>query len=140
MTTRAEQIVEKLFNQLKAAPKLVYGNVWRSRLRPIPQGSDLAIVIRQGDDTRGEDSTVMEAHRELAVTVEVYARGDVPDTLADPVVIDVVARMLQDLTLGGLSYHIELGNKRLEWAARDTDQVVVDLEFKVSYVLADALL
>lgn len=140
MTTRAELIVAKLFDQLKAAPKLVYGNVWRSRLRPIPQDADAAIVIRQRDDGRSDESTVSSQYREVTVAVEVYARGDVPDSIADPIVEAVVARMLQDMTLGGLCYQIELGNKSLDWAARDTDLVAVDLDFKVSYVVPDGAL
>lgn len=133
MSTRAEQIMVLLETKLKAAPDLVDGNVWRSRLRPIPEGTDFAIVLRQGTDLRVDDATIRNVQRQLTVTVEVYARGDVPDELADPVVEDVVERMMEDTGLGGLCDDIVIGNKIPNWDSRETDLVVMDVDFLIDY-------
>lgn len=134
MTTRAENITQAIFALLQANPELVDGNIWRSRLRPIPANSDFAIVVRQGRDLRLNQSTTIGNYaRQTAVMVEVYARGNVPDQLADPIVSEVVTRVMADTNLGGLSDDILVGNKQPDWMARDTDLVAIDLEFIVTY-------
>ncbi len=136
MNTRAEFITEAILALLKDEPELVDGNVWRSRLRPIPTGSNFAIVVRQGRDLRiNESTTIGNYSRQAAVLVEIYARGDVPDQLADPIVHEVVKRVMVDTNLGGLSDDILVGNKQPDWSARDTDLVAIDLEFIVTYQL-----
>jgi hypothetical protein len=138
--TRAEQIVAALHNSLATTPELVSGNVWRSRLRKIPEGDNLAIVIRLGPDRRGEESTLGSNFRNLAVYVEVYARGDIPDQLADPVIEQIIDRLMADRTLSGLCDDIRPGDKIPDWAARDTDLVVIDLEFMIDYEISNNLL
>ncbi len=136
MTTRAESITEAIKTLLQATPTLADGNVWRSRLRPIPSGSDSAIVVRQGRDVRLNDATTIGHYtRQTVVMVEVYARGDVPDQLADTVVQSIVGRIMADTSLGGLCDDIMVGNKELDWSARDTDLVAIDIEFAAVYQL-----
>lgn len=133
MTTKAEQITDAIFAILEAEPILVDGNVWRSRLRPIKTGTDFAIVLRGGPDIRGSETTLNRHSRELNLTVEVYARGDVPDQLADPKVELVIDRVLADRTLAGLCDDIQIGNKVPSWETRDTELVVIDLQVIVDY-------
>lgn len=141
MTTRAEAITEAIKTLLEASPTLVSGNVWRSRLRPIPAGSNTAIVVRQGRDVRINDSTTIGNYsRNAVVMVEVYARGDIPDQLADSVVESVVSRVMADPSLGGLCDDILVGNKSPDWAARDTDLVAIDVEFIAGYETASGVL
>lgn len=131
--TRAEQLTAAIFTALTTPTALANGNVWRSKLRPIPQESDLAIVVRQGADSRGQATTIENVQRQLVVTTEIYARGDIPDQLADAVIEDVITRVLADRSLGGLCDNIVPGNRVPEWAARDTDLVVVDVDFLIDY-------
>lgn len=140
MTTRAEQLTAAIFTALNTPTALVAGNVWRSKLRPIPQNSNLAIVVRQGADNRLDDTTINRSLRQLTVTTEIYARGDVPDQLADAVVEDIVERLLADRSLGGLCDDIQPGNRVPEWTARDTDLVVVDLDFIIDYEIDNGAL
>jgi hypothetical protein len=140
MTTRVEQITAAVFSLLNAPTALASGNVWRSKLRPVPQADNLAIVVRQGSDNRLGETTINRSLRQLTVTTEVYARGDVPDQLADAVVEDIVERLLADRSLGGLCDDIQPGNRVPEWAARDTDLVVVDLDFIIDYEIVNETL
>lgn len=133
MSTKAEQMMVALETKLKAAPTLVSGNIWRSKLRPIPEGTNLAIVLRQGPDLRVENTTIGRRQRQLNVVVEIYARGDVPDLLADPVVESVVQRVMSDRSLGGLCDDIIIGDKTPEWDSRETDFVVFDCDFLIDY-------
>jgi hypothetical protein len=140
MSTRAEQLTAAVFAALLSPTALVSGNVWRSKLRPIPQGENLAIVVRQGPDNRVDDTTIGRSQRQLTVVTEIYARGDVPDQLADAVIEDIMARLLADPSFGGLCDDIQPGNRVPEWAARDTDLVVVDLDFIIDYEIVNGVL
>lgn len=138
MSTRAEQIIAALFTKLEAAPVLVSGNVWRTKLRPIPRAADLAIIIRRGQDLRVADVTLKTHARQLSAFVEIYARGDVPDELADPVVESVIDRVMADRNLSGLCDDISIGNVLPDWAARDEDLVVMIVEFLVDYEIENS--
>lgn len=140
MSTRAEQLTAAVLAALVAPTALASGNVWRSRLRPIAQETTLAIVVRQGPDNRVDETTINRSHRQLTVTTEIYARGDVPDQLADAVIEDIMERLMADRSLGGLCDDIQPGNRVPEWAARDTDLVVVDLDFIIDYEIVNGVL
>lgn len=129
-----------VFTELSASPVLASGNIWRSRLRPIPEGTNTAIVVRQGDDYRNDQTTLGKYQRLLNVSIEVYSRGDVPDSLADGLVESVVTRMMNDRSMGGLCDDVKLGNKTLQWESRDTDLAVIDITFEVEYETADEVL
>jgi hypothetical protein len=133
MSTRTEQITEAIFNLLNADPKPANGEVHRSRLRKFTDSTTYAVVVRQGTDLRLNETTINRSQRQLRVSTEIYARGDIPDKLADAVIEEVVDRVLADRNLGGLCDDILPGNRVPDWAARDTDLVVVDLEFIIDY-------
>ncbi len=133
MTTKAEAITAAIFNLLTAPTALAGGNVYRSRIRKVPEDNATAIVVRQGADVRVGESTLAKTQRQISVATEIYARGDVPDQLADPLVEAVMIRLMADRTLDGLCDDILPGNRTPEWAARDTDLVVIDLEFVIDY-------
>ena len=137
MSTRAEQIIDEFMDVLTTPTSVASGAVWRSRLRPIPEGTALAAVVRRKTDVRLGPATLGLQQRQLQVAVEVYARGDEPDALADPLIEAVMARVMADRTLGGLCDDIEVDSVDPEWAARDTDLVVMDLTFNVQYEIAN---
>jgi len=133
MSTRAEQIIDEFIDVLTLPTSVASGAVWRSRMRPIPEGAALAVVVRRKQDVRLGDATLGRQQRQLAVTVEIYARGDEPDALADPLIESVMSRVMADRSLGGLCDDVEVDSVDPEWAARDTDLVVMDLTFNVRY-------
>jgi hypothetical protein len=140
VSTRAEQIIEALKNLLTAAPQIAGGNIWRSRLRPIPAGKALAIVVKRGNESRLERTTIGNYMRQLSVNVEIYARGDVPDQLADGLIEECLSRVMADREFGGLADDTELGGIGAEWDQKDTDLVVMDMEFLVTYEVAETSL
>lgn len=140
MSTRAEQIIDEFMDVLTLPTSVASGAVWRSRLRPIPEGTALAVVVRRKPDIRLGDSTMDRQMRQLAVTVEIYARGDEPDSVADPLIESVMSRVMADRSLGGLCDDVEVDSVDTEWAARDTDLVMMDLTFNVRYEIANTAL
>lgn len=140
MATRAEQITAAVFALLSAAPVLVNGNVWRSRVRGIPLEVSLAIVLVKKSDVRLGASTLNRSQRQLTLTAEIYARGDLPDVLADGVVEQVASRMLADRNLGGLCDDILASDAVPDWAGRDSDLVVMDLDFMIDYEIENTIL
>ena len=140
MSTCAEQIIDEFMDVLTQPTSVASGAVWRSRLRPIPEGTVLAAVVRRKQDIRLGDSTMDRQMRQLAVTVEIYARGDEPDSVADPLIEAVMTRVMADRSLGGICDDVEVDSVDPEWAARDTDLVVMDLTFNVRYEVANTAL
>lgn len=137
MSTRAKSIKDAIAALLTASTPLASGNVFESRLRKLQDEYALAIVVRRGPDVRIGPTTLDRTQRQLLVGVEVYARGDIPDDLADPVMEAIVDRVMADRELGGLCDDISIGNVVPDWAARDSDLVVMDMEFLVDYEISN---
>jgi hypothetical protein len=137
MSTRAKSIVNAIKGLLEATTPLAGGNIFQSRLRKLQAEYDLAIVVRRGPDVRIGPSTLNKTQRQLSVITEIYARGDIPDDLADPVMEGVVARVLANRELSGLCDDIAVGSVVPDWEARDSDLVVMDLEFIVDYEIGN---
>lgn len=69
----------------------------------------------------------------LLVRVTVFVRGDVPDQIADPIVMSVHSKMTEDLFLGGLSMDIRPQNVSFDLLEGDKPVGIVTLDFTVQY-------
>ena len=69
----------------------------------------------------------------MQVRVAVIVRGDVPDQLADPVLVDIHAKLMADATLNG--YAIDLLPTTVAFEMIEADQTagVVSAEYAVKY-------
>ncbi|HSH98877.1 MAG: hypothetical protein ACAH07_06010 [Methylophilaceae bacterium] len=139
MSTKPELIQTAIFNKLSAAPPLA-GVIWRSRLRPIPENKASAIVMRPG--TVGEpDLIVLGQYRwVLNLAIEFYGRGDVPDSITDPIIEAAFTRIAADRTLGGICDDILPGRREWDFESRDTDLVVAILELNIEFTTSEATL
>jgi hypothetical protein len=102
--SRREQILVHIANTL-ASTAGVNGRVYRSRVDAFSRDEAPAIVIEPGQDDARTYSTC-KLDWTLNVLVVVYTRGQIPDQLADPIIVDAHSKLMADRTLGGLAIDI----------------------------------
>lgn len=128
MTTRRELILEHIVAALQAGGTPVY----RSRVEPIAREETPAIIVEPTNDT-AQQTTIGRLDWTLGVRVMVIVRGDAPDQLADPIVQDIHARIMADMTQGGLAYDTQPRSTTFELTQGDNPVGVITSEFEVLY-------
>jgi len=115
MSSKREQILSALETMLAA----VTPNVYRSRVTAVTRDLTPAIIVRPEEDIPEKQFSGMVISN-LTVAVDVYTRGDVPDQLADPIIVAAHALIMSDLTLGGLAAMTVQGPSK--WEMHEADQ------------------
>ena len=128
MTTRREQVLVAIVSALQAGSTPVY----RSRVEPLARNESPAIIVEPTGDVATQ-TTIGRLDWTLGVKVLVIVRGDVPDQIADPIIQDVHARIMADLSLGGISYDLQPQSVTYEMVDADQPAGVVTMEFNVLY-------
>ena len=106
MATKREQILAAIATAL-ASTAGVDGRVYRSRVTAMQRAESPAIIIEPISDTPTQNTSLPTLDWRFRVRVVVIARGDTPDQLADPVIESMHAKMVADLTLGGLAIDVQ---------------------------------
>jgi hypothetical protein len=119
MTTKRERILRTIQDRL-ALTHGVEGRVYRSRVTAMQRAESPAIVIEPISDTPTQNTSLPTLDWRMRVRVTVIVRGDVPDQLADPIIENMHARMVTDLTLGG--YAIDVQPDEVTFNMLDADQ------------------
>ena len=102
MSTKREQILAAIKATL-AGTDGVGTRIYRSRQEAFSRQEAPAIVIAPANDNATiEPVSTCRLDWTLNVQVAVYARGNVPDQAADPVVQSMHSLLMADRTLGGL--------------------------------------
>lgn len=104
MSSRREQILAQVATVL-AGTTQVGSRIYRSRVEAFSRDEAPAIVIEPGIDRAVEFSSC-KLDWTLELIIGVYTRGQIPDQLADPIVVDVNTRLMTDRSLGGLAIDI----------------------------------
>jgi len=102
--SRREDILAAIATTLEGTAD-VGSRIYRSRVEAFARDEAPALVIEPGTD-RAAISTTCKIDWTLEVIVAVYTRGNVPDTLADPIIVDVHSKLMADRTLNGLAMDI----------------------------------
>jgi hypothetical protein len=119
MTTKRERILRTIEDKL-ALTCGVDGRVYRSRVTAMQRAESPAIVIEPISDTPTQNTSLPTLDWRMRVRMTVIVRGDVPDQLADPIIEDMHARIVADLTLGG--YAIDVQPDEVTYNMLDADQ------------------
>ena len=104
MASRREQILAHVAAAL-AGTVQVGNRIYRSRVEAFSRDEAPAIVVEPGPD-RAQEYSNCRIDWTLELIVAVYSRGQIPDQLADPIVVDVHSRLMADRSLGGLAIDI----------------------------------
>lgn len=131
MTSKREQIVSAIMTRL-AAVAGVSGRVYRSQADPNPRDLAPFLTVQWTNEQTSPDAVQLMG-RTLTVEIAVYTRGDVPDALADPILVDAHQRLLLDPSLGGLAIDIQLEDASSEVIAADFPAAKVTQNYSVKF-------
>lgn len=118
MSSVREQIVVRMAATLSGAlPNAV--PVYRSREVALARAEVPAVVVKPSDEETVAFSDFLDVSH-FNVHVEVIVRGDVWDTLADPIVVAAHGLLLADAQLAALCSKIRRSSAK--WEAHEADQ------------------
>jgi hypothetical protein len=130
---KREQILEAIKDLLSGTVE-VGSRIERSRAVAYARNEAPALAIEPGTDVaREEPVSNCKIDWRLPVTVWVYTRGDVPETLAAPIIADVHSRLMADRSLGGLAMDIWPGDVSHQKEQADATAGWIGLTFNVRY-------
>lgn len=130
--TRREQILAAIRTALTGTTG-VSTRIYRSRVVPLSRGESPAIVVEPVSDQPEQNTSLPKLDWSLTVRVAVIVRGDVPDQLADPIVEDMHARLMADLTLGGYAIDVQPAGVQFEMQDADQPAGVIMCDYLVRY-------
>lgn len=129
--SKREQILARIVTAL-AGTSGVGSRIYRSRVEPLARNESPAIIVEPISDACEQD-TLNTLMWTMQVRVATIVRGNVPDQLADPALIDIHSKLMTDTTLGG--YVIDILPTTISFENIEADQPtgVVSAEFAVKY-------
>jgi hypothetical protein len=137
-----EQILNRIATATLPGITGVSSRIYRSRSQALSRNEAPAIIISPGnDDPRGAQNTIGASlgklDNVLAVLIEVYVRGDIPDQLADPIGVQIHQRMMADRTMGGLAKDVQPDGWRPQYEQADLTAGWFGFQFLVKYRTRD---
>jgi hypothetical protein len=145
MTTPAsirEQILHRIATVTLPGTVQVGSRIYRSRVQAYSRSEAPAITVSPGEDNpanapRTTGASLGRLDQVLPVLIEIYVRGDVPDQLADPIGVDVHARMMADRTMGGLAHDVQPDGWRPDYEPADATAGWIGHKFLIRYRTRD---
>ena len=131
MSSKREQIVRAIMAALAPASG-VGGRVFRSQADANPREVAPYIAVQWTSEQSNPD-TVQLLGRTLTVEVSIYTRGDVPDSLADDIVVSAHQLIMADPSLGGLAIDTMLEDASNEIIAADFPAAKVTQSYSVKF-------
>jgi len=135
MASKREQILAAMATAL-AGTVGVGSRIYRSRVEAFARNEAPAIVIEPGPD-RAVPYSTCKLDWTLDVLVAVYARGPIPDQLADATIVSVHSKLMADRTIGGLAIDIIPTTVVPELEAADQPAVWMVCTYQVRYRTPD---
>ena len=137
-----EQILEHIKTVVLPGTVQVGSRIYRSRAQAYGRSEAPAISISPGEDNpanapRTTGASLGRLDQVLPVFIQIYVRGDVSDQLADPIGVDVHARMMADRTLGGLAHDVQPDGWRPEYEQADATAGWIGHKFLIRYRTRD---
>lgn len=142
MPSIREQILNRIHTVTLPGTVQVGSRIYRSRAQAYARSEAPAITISPGEEKpanapRTIGASMCRLDNVLPVLIEVYVRGDVPDQLADPIGIDIHARMMADRTMGGLAIDVQPDGWRPDYEAADATAGWMGQKFLIRYRCLD---
>ena len=133
MTTKRERILAAIKTNL-AGTVGVGTRIFRSRVEAFTRSETPAIVIEPISDTPQDSQNFFDKiNYEFKIRVSVIVRGSIPDSIADPTIESLHTKILNDVTLGGLSFDIKPSTTSFEILEADEPAGVISCEFDIEY-------
>lgn len=132
MTTRREQILSAIVTAL-AGTTGVGSRIYRSRVDPVSRAESPALIIEPVNDVPSQNTSLPTLDHLLTVRVLVIVRDPVPDWAADPIIESLHAKLMADLSLGGLVMDIQPGPTDFSMESADVSVGVISCLYRVQY-------
>lgn len=132
MTTKRESIMQALFTALSGTTN-VGTRIYRSRVEPVARAESPALVLEPVSDVVEQNTCLPTLDHLLTVRVVVIVRAAVPDQASDPIVQSLHAKMVADLSLGGLAIDIQPGPTEFTLEQADTPVGVIYCTYRIQY-------
>lgn len=132
MTTKRETILAAVRTALTGTTG-VSTRIYRTRVEPIAREESPAIVVEPLNDTASQNTSLPTLDWAMTVRVTVIVRGAVPDQVADPIVEDLHAKLMADLTLGGVAIDVQPQAVTFELVEADQPAGVISCEYLIRY-------
>jgi len=132
MATKRETIMAAVRTALTGTTG-VDSRIYRSRVEPMARAESPAIVVEPVSDTAQQNTSLPTLDWSLTVRVAVIVRGAIPDQIADPVVESLHAKLMADLTLGGVAIDVQPQSVNFEMVEADQPAGVISCDFLIRY-------
>jgi hypothetical protein len=132
MATKRESIMQALFTALTGTTN-VGTRIYRSRVEPVARAESPALVLEPVSNTVEQNTCLPTLDHTLTFRVVVIVRATVPDQTADPIIESLHAKIVADLTLGGLAIDVQPGPTEFTLEQADTPVGVIYCTYRVLY-------
>ena len=107
--------------------------IYRSRPDPVSRGETPAIIIEPAKDVPEQNTSLPTLDWTLRIRVVVISRSLIADQAADPTIESLHAKLMADLTLGGLSIDVQPAQVSFDFVEADVPAAVISCEFDIRY-------
>lgn len=128
-----EKIMARLLVVLADVTGGVDGRVYRAQADALSFDECPCITIEWQADEEAEEASSPLMHRHLSVAVNIFTRGDGPDTLADPIAQSVHSLIMADEQLAGNALWTRLGSASFEFENLDKNAGKTTQEYVIGY-------
>jgi hypothetical protein len=130
MSSARENILVYLVAQIQAITGLT---VFRSREAAVSRSEGAVLILKPLEEQVVKIAGEI-AVRDLHVTLTLIVRGVVPDSIADPYLVQITALIQDDTTLGGLAARCIEKTTRWDMHIADLTALIVELTFVIKYL------
>ena len=131
-------IVGAVVTLLNTAPAVAGGRITRASERDVAQSSATAVAVRI-ESAEPERIVIKSLDWASVIAIDIYARGASPDSVADPILALVYARIMADPTLTGTVIDCQPQGISWDYSAADTDLCVCTARFAVQHRTTEIL-
>lgn len=132
MATRREAILSAIATALVGTTG-VGTRIYRNRAEPLSRAESPAIVVEPSTDVPQQNTSLPTLDWTLRVRVVVISRAVLADQAADPTIESLHAKLMADLTLGGLAIDVQPAQVTFDFVEADVPAAVIACEYDIRY-------
>jgi hypothetical protein len=132
MTTKRETILAAVSTALTGTTG-VSTRIYRNRAEPLSRAESPAIVVEPVTDLCQQNTSLPTLDWTLRLRVVVISRSTIADQAADPTIESLHAKLMADLTLGGLAIDVQPAQVSFEFVEADVPAAVISCEYDIRY-------
>lgn len=132
MTSKRETILAAVSTALTGTTG-VGTRIYRNRAEPLSRAESPAIVVEPVTDLCQQNTSLPTLDWTLRLRVVVISRSTIADQAADPTIESLHAKLMADLTLGGLAIDVQPAQVSFEFVEADVPAAVISCEYDIRY-------